>query len=77
MMEIHQYKSNQNSIKDLTKWGRISDRMSHGRSNNMDAIRFAAALLVIISHSFAIAGYPEPKIGDYTLGFIGVAIFSL
>ena len=47
----------------------------NGRINNMDAIRFFAAFLVIVSHSFAISGFPEPTIGSFTLGKIGVAIF--
>lgn len=53
----------------------LGESVSSGRLNNMDAIRFVAALAVIISHSFAIAGYEEPRVGSITLGLMGVAVF--
>jgi peptidoglycan/LPS O-acetylase OafA/YrhL len=45
------------------------------RANNFDFLRFAAAFMVIISHSFALSGRPEPSIGAFTLGTVGVQIF--
>ena len=45
------------------------------RHNNFDALRLLGALLVLVSHQFAIEGNPEPRIAGYTLGTIGVAIF--
>lgn len=52
----------------------LSDR-ALSRSNNFDLLRFVAALMVIISHSFAITGRHEPQIGPFTLGTVGVFIF--
>lgn len=49
---------------------------AEGRHNNFDLIRFVAATLVIISHSFAAAGgHTEPGIGSNSLGTIGVYVF--
>jgi peptidoglycan/LPS O-acetylase OafA/YrhL len=38
-------------------------------------LRLAAATLVLISHSYALAGHAEPRIGRTTLGVMGVEIF--
>lgn len=44
--------------------------------NSFDLIRICAAFLVLISHSFALTGQPEPQLfPGYTLGRIGVAVF--
>lgn len=45
------------------------------RLNNFDALRLLAALAVLISHSFAIAGRPQPTVGVMDVGTIGVMVF--
>jgi peptidoglycan/LPS O-acetylase OafA/YrhL len=55
-------------------WAVLSDR-ALSRANNFDFLRFLAALMVIVSHSFALTGHPEPMVGRFTLGTIGVFIF--
>ena len=46
------------------------------RVNNFDFIRLVSAAFVIISHSFALLGYPEPMVArGVTLGGLGVFIF--
>lgn len=45
------------------------------RLNNFDALRLLAALAVLISHSFAIAGDPQPHVGAMDVGTIGVMVF--
>lgn len=72
---MHIYRAREIRKEARTKVRSLADSTSGGRSNNMDLIRFIAALAVIVSHSFAIAGFQEPKVGTITLGFIGVAIF--
>ncbi|HSX02870.1 MAG TPA: acyltransferase [Candidatus Saccharimonadia bacterium] len=54
----------------------LAERLK-GRQNNFDLLRFVAAGLVIVSHSFALAGYPEPMVGKTTLGTLAVAIFFI
>jgi peptidoglycan/LPS O-acetylase OafA/YrhL len=48
---------------------------SSGRDNNFDALRLFAAGLVLFSHSFALVGRGEPKLGATSLGVVGVEIF--
>ena len=44
--------------------------------NNFDFIRLVAALLVLVSHQFALQGLPEPGVqGLYSLGGLGVLVF--
>lgn len=44
--------------------------------NNFDALRLLSALLVLISHQFALSGRWEPRlIGDHSFGNIGVLCF--
>lgn len=45
------------------------------RSGSFDTIRLVAALLVYHSHSFALAGRPEPGVPGYSLGGVAVLIF--
>src|SRR5690242_18673052 len=50
--------------------------MSTTGRNNFDALRLAGALMVLISHQFALSGRSEPNIvGDHSLGNLGVLIF--
>lgn len=44
-------------------------------SNNFDALRLLAALLVICGHQFPILGLPTPLIADNEPGALGVVIF--
>ncbi|HEX7801853.1 MAG TPA: acyltransferase [Pseudoxanthomonas sp.] len=44
--------------------------------NNFDALRLIAALMVVVSHQFALMDLPEPLLSDKcSLGGLGVAIF--
>jgi peptidoglycan/LPS O-acetylase OafA/YrhL len=45
------------------------------RRNNFDVLRLAAAVAVLVSHSFALTGRPEPVLGQVTLGTAGVIVF--
>jgi peptidoglycan/LPS O-acetylase OafA/YrhL len=45
------------------------------RDNCFDVLRLGAATLVLVSHSFALAGHGEPRLGRSSLGIIGVEIF--
>jgi peptidoglycan/LPS O-acetylase OafA/YrhL len=45
------------------------------RANNFDVLRLFAAALVLFSHSFALTGLSEPKLGASSLGVVGVEIF--
>lgn len=45
------------------------------RDNVFDAVRLLAALAVLISHSFSIAGERQPHIGGFQLGIVGVWVF--
>lgn len=44
--------------------------------NNFDGLRLAGALLVVISHQFALSGRPEPWfVGSHSFGNLGVLMF--
>ncbi|MXV07134.1 acyltransferase [Xanthomonas sp. LMG 9002] len=44
--------------------------------NNFDALRLTGALLVLVSHQFALSGRAEPMVvGDHSFGNLGVLIF--
>lgn len=47
------------------------------RKNSFDIARFVAASLVLVSHSFALTGNVEPKVGDITLGLFSVWVFFI
>ena len=50
--------------------------MAAERFDSFDLLRAAGALLVLVSHSFALTGRPEPAVpGADTFGGLGVAIF--
>lgn len=49
--------------------------MSGHRSNNFDALRLIAALMVIWSHQFALMGRPTPLIFSNEPGALGVVLF--
>lgn len=54
--------------------------MAVGRDNNVNLIRFAAALIVLVSHAWPIStgpGTPEPLVGiiGHSIGSIGVFVF--
>lgn len=45
-------------------------------TNNFDFIRLAAALMVLVSHQFALQGLSEPVLkGLHSLGGVGVLVF--
>lgn len=45
--------------------------------NSYDIIRFIAAGMVVLSHSFALTGHKEPYIGNVHIGAFGVWIFFI
>lgn len=45
--------------------------------NNFDFLRLTAAIMVLISHQFALNGRPEPLIFDQTVGYFSVFIFFI
>lgn len=46
------------------------------QNNNFDALRLIAALMVLVSHQFALSGRAEPiALGLYTFGTLGVVVF--
>lgn len=60
-----------------TRFGavRLGERISD-RDNNFDVLRLLAAWAVLVSHSFALVGEPEPLHQlDATLGSVGVLVF--
>lgn len=46
-----------------------------GRENNFDLLRLGAATMVLVSHSFLVAGAAEPLVGRWPLGTLGVEVF--
>lgn len=61
------------------KWSHLADYMS-GHDNNFNLLRFFAALLVLVTHSFALStGIYEPLRDDFgvTLGSIAVDMFFI
>lgn len=56
--------------------GPPSPGMSEGQHNNFDALRLLGALLVLVSHQFALSGREEPHFfADNSYGHLGVLIF--
>lgn len=51
------------------------ESLKWAKHNNFDFLRFFAASLVIISHSFALLKLDQPKLGNMTIGSIGVYMF--
>lgn len=47
------------------------------RRNSFDLVRFVAASLVLVSHSFALSGHVEPNVGDIHLGLFAVWVFFI
>jgi len=47
------------------------------RKNSYDVIRLLAAASVVFSHSFAVTGHMQPKIGVANLGTVGVWVFFI
>ena len=47
------------------------------RKNSFDIARFVAASLVLVSHSFALTGNVEPKVGNITVGLFAVWVFFI
>lgn len=45
------------------------------RANNFDVLRLVAAVMVLVSHSFALSGQGEPHLGGLALGTLGVVVF--
>ena len=45
------------------------------RANNLDALRLAAAGMVLLSHQFALTRLPHPTVGGIDVGTLGVSIF--
>ena len=57
---------------------RAIEAVAHGRNNNFDFIRFAAAAVVIWAHSYPLAGNPMPfgiLPGGYDIGRAAVTVF--
>jgi peptidoglycan/LPS O-acetylase OafA/YrhL len=52
----------------------LGDRV-RTRDNAFDVVRLLGALLVLVSHSFALVGSSEPHLGISAFGTIGVEIF--
>jgi peptidoglycan/LPS O-acetylase OafA/YrhL len=50
-------------------------RQAQNHSNNFDVLRLGAAAMVLVSHSFALVGDDEPRVGGLALGTLGVVVF--
>jgi peptidoglycan/LPS O-acetylase OafA/YrhL len=63
-------------MKPLVRSTSLSGHLAN-RDNNFDVLRLGAAVMVLVSHSFALTGHHEPTLLDIsdTLGFVGVLIF--
>jgi len=55
-------------------WIALAD-VCTGRDNNLNLMRFIAALAVLGSHSFILAGHPEPLFTNRSAGTIAVDVF--
>jgi peptidoglycan/LPS O-acetylase OafA/YrhL len=47
------------------------------RKNSFDIIRFIAASMVVLSHSYALVGLVEPRVGNISLGGFSVWVFFI
>jgi peptidoglycan/LPS O-acetylase OafA/YrhL len=52
-----------------------SERSARASKNNFDLIRLLAAIGVLVSHAFSLAGAGEPMIAGVTVGTLGVYVF--
>jgi peptidoglycan/LPS O-acetylase OafA/YrhL len=52
-----------------------SERSARASRNNFDLIRLLAAIGVLVSHAFSLAGAGEPMIAGVTVGTLGVYVF--
>lgn len=60
--------------------GPLLSTLIRGRDNNLNLIRFVAALAVLVSHSFPIAqgaGTPEPGFWSLSIGSLAVGVFFI
>lgn len=66
-------------ISQALERGSMLGQWAENRNNNLDALRFIGAVLVIFAHSFAINGLPDVMPPFYTghYGLIGVDIFFI
>lgn len=55
--------------------GEVAPAKVRARSNNFDAIRLVAALLVLCSHQLFFLGIDNPTIAGFTLGELAVMTF--
>lgn len=53
----------------------VAPRAKTPRRNSFDLARMVAAACVLVSHSFALTGNPEPMIGSAKLGTVAVWVF--
>jgi peptidoglycan/LPS O-acetylase OafA/YrhL len=62
----------------MSKSGVLS-KFTEGRDNNFNLIRIIAAFAVLVTHSFALSGYPEPLADTLglTIGTVAVDVFFI